>query len=56
MTDVLIGPHAEYVGGAVVEPGEEIPESANPDIVKRLRKDGRLAALPKASPTKKGDD
>jgi hypothetical protein len=39
MTEILIGRHAVDVGGGnVVEPGQPIPDDADPDIVKQMRK------------------
>jgi hypothetical protein len=49
----LTGSHAEDVGGGlVVEPGHEIPASADPETVKRLQTDGLLstASQPKPKP------
>lgn len=46
---VLTGAHAEDVGGYVVEPGQPIPDDADPQVVARLQEDGLLAD---ASPPK----
>jgi len=44
MAKLLTGVHAEDVGnGRVVEPGQPIPDDADPDIVNRLQDDGKLA-------------
>lgn len=40
---ILTGRHAEDVGSAVVEPGGEIPDDADKDVVKRLTDDGKVA-------------
>jgi hypothetical protein len=54
MTKVLIGAHAEDVGGYVVEPGQPIPDDADPEVVARLEADGLLTDAPKSS-SKKGE-
>ena len=54
---VLIAAHAEDVGGHVVEPGQEIPADADPEVVNRLVADGRVAeAKPKTKPKSEGKD
>jgi hypothetical protein len=49
----LAGSHAEDVGGGrVIEPGQAIPRDADPELVARLKAEGRLAepaAAPKRS-------
>jgi hypothetical protein len=41
MPKVLRSAHAEDVGGGrVVEPGQPIPDTADPEVVKRLEADG----------------
>jgi hypothetical protein len=40
MTKVLTSRHAEDVGGVIVEPGQPIPRSADPDVVQRLEDAG----------------
>ena len=52
MTKVLTGAHAEDVGGYVVEPGQPIPNDADPEVVKRLEAEGLLADAPKSSSSK----
>lgn len=44
MSKTYLGTHAVDVGGQVVEPGQPIPDGADPDIVKRLEQDGLLEA------------
>ena len=55
MTKVLTSAHAEDVGnGYVVEPGQEIPDGADPEVVKRLQADGLVAET--KQPTSKRKD
>lgn len=58
MTKVLRSAHAEDVGGSVVEPGQPIPDDADPEVVKRLEAEGKVedSPSPKSSgkSTKKG--
>jgi hypothetical protein len=42
MPKVLTG-HAELLGTAMVEPGQEIPKDADKDTVQRLTDEGRIA-------------
>lgn len=50
MPKVLTSTHAEDVGGGlVVEPGQEIPSDADPEVVKRLEADG-LVSQTRAKP------
>lgn len=42
MTKVLRAAHAEDVGGQIVEPDQPIPDDADPEVVKRLQKDGLI--------------
>ena len=51
---VLTGAHAEDVGGYVVEPGQEIPADADPEVVKRLEAAGLVAET--KQPTSKRKD
>jgi hypothetical protein len=39
---ILRSTHAEDVGSAVVEPGDQIPDDADADVVKRLRDEGKI--------------
>ena len=43
MSRTLRSRHAEDVGGVIVEPGQPIPDDADPDDVKRLEDAGLLA-------------
>ena len=60
MARVLTGDHAEDVGGIIVEPGDEIPDGADDDVLERLDDDGRLGddaesepePAPEAAPTR----
>jgi hypothetical protein len=57
MAKVLTSTHAEDVGGRIVEPGQEIPDDADPEVVKRLEAEGKLhepKAAPKKTQTKEG--
>jgi hypothetical protein len=56
MSKVLTGAHAEDVGGYVVEPGQPIPDDADPKVVKRLQADGLLADAPKAPSKSKSQE
>jgi hypothetical protein len=47
MTMTYIGTHAVDVGGQVVEPGQPIPGDADPQIVRRLERDGFVQTNPK---------
>lgn len=51
---ILSGRHAELVGGHVVEPGQPIPDDAEPEALKALQARGvvRDAAKPKPKSTK----
>jgi hypothetical protein len=42
MPKILVGGHAELLGTTMVEPGHEIPNDADTDIVKRLQDEGRI--------------
>jgi hypothetical protein len=44
MTRTLRSRHAEDVGGTIVEPGQPIPDDADPDVVKRLEDEGLIDA------------
>jgi hypothetical protein len=55
----LTSRHAEDVGGFVVEPGHEFDENtANPDVIRRLTDEGKVAdaKAAKKTPTKKDAD
>jgi hypothetical protein len=52
MAKTLISDHAEDVGGVIVEPGQEVPEDADADVVERLEAEGKLGEPAKS--TKKG--
>jgi hypothetical protein len=54
MTRTLRSRHAEDVGGVIVEPGQAIPDSADPDVVERLHARGLVTSdKPKTdTPTK----
>lgn len=43
MAKVLMSAHAEDVGGRLVEPGQEIPEDADADVVQRLEAEGKVS-------------
>ena len=50
----LTSRHAEDVGGFVVEPGQEFDDSAcNPDVLKRLTDEGKVADVKAAKKTTK---
>lgn len=52
MPKVLRSAHAEDVGGGLVcEPGQEIPDGADPEVVKRLEDEG-LVETARARKTK----
>ena len=53
MAKVLQSDHAEDVGGQIVEPGQELPKDADPDVVEQLEADGKLVDPPKKT-TKEG--
>lgn len=53
MAKTLISDHAEDVGGAIVEPGDEIPDGADDEVLERLEAEGKLGDAP-AKSTKKG--
>jgi len=42
MPKILTG-HAELIGETMVEPGQEIPKTADKDHLKRLEAEGRIA-------------
>lgn len=42
MPKILTGPHAEYVGNAFVEPGDEIPADADAATIERLQAEGKI--------------
>jgi hypothetical protein len=42
MARVLIARHAEDVGGAIVEPGDPLPDNVDSDVVERLEAEGKL--------------
>jgi hypothetical protein len=51
MPRVLISDHAEDVGGVIVEPGQEVPDDADADVLERLEADGKLG---EPEPKKRG--
>jgi hypothetical protein len=52
VTKVLESAHAEDVGGQIVEPGQPIPDDADPEIVERLEAAGRIVDDPDSKPKK----
>ena len=42
MAKRLISDHAEDVGGVIVEPGDELPDDVDDDVVARLDEEGKL--------------
>jgi hypothetical protein len=38
----LIAAHAEDVGGVIVEPGGELPDDVDDEVLERLEADGKL--------------
>lgn len=42
MPKILVGAHAELLGTTMVEPGQEIPNDTDPDLIKRLQGEGRV--------------
>lgn len=45
MPKILIGGHAELFGETMVEPGQEIPNDADKDLVTRLTDEGRITDI-----------
>ena len=43
MAKRLVADHAEDVGGVIVEPGQEVPDDADDEVLERLEADGKLA-------------
>jgi hypothetical protein len=54
MPKILTAEHAELLGSTVVEPGDEIPDDADDELVARLEAEGKIADAPKKT-TKKED-
>jgi hypothetical protein len=52
MPKILTAEHAELLGTTVVEPGDEIPDDADKDVVKRLEAEGKIANAPAAAKEK----
>lgn len=48
---ILRSTHAEDVGSAVVEPGDQIPDDADADVVKRLQDEGKIEDEPDERPS-----
>ena len=42
MAKVLQSDHAEDVGGVIVEPGQEVPDDADDEVLGRLEDEGKL--------------
>lgn len=50
MPKVLVSDHAEDVGGAIVEPGQPLPDDVDDEVLERLEAEGKLGD---AEPEKK---
>lgn len=55
MSKTLRASHAVDVGGMVVEPGDPIPDDADPSIVQRLEDEGLLEASSSKRASKSSD-
>ena len=53
MAKRLVADHAEDVGGMIVEPGQELPDDADDEVVQRLEDEGRLGDAEGAEPQAK---
>ena len=55
MAKRLVSDHAEDVGGQIVEPGQELPDDADDEVVERLDEEGKLGDAEQAEQTEQAE-